>query len=151
MKIARHTIKQSPYEVVLYNQWPLYLHVAGLNSHVSSWFCRTNDPLIYLYPLLNMVVCEKCFKALPLKFYFRLFGDIRSNRKWNLKSAINRKWQPETLFLIGHHNQHPRLWRTSLKLGWGQLFWNLTVKRGRISKILQRTPPEIKFCNFWWY
>ena len=72
------------------------------NSQVSSWICRTNDPLIFPYPLLNMVVFEKCFTGLPLKFYFRPFGDIPSNREWNLQSAVNWKWQPETLFLIGH-------------------------------------------------
>ena len=63
-----------------------------LNSQVSSWFCRTNEPLIWPCPGLNMVVSQKCFKGLPLKFCFRPFGDIRSNRKWNIKSAVNRKY-----------------------------------------------------------
>ena len=54
------------------------------------------------YRVLNVVVSEKCFKGLPLKFYFRPFGDIRSNRKWNLKSAVNRKRQPEiVLYTLG--------------------------------------------------
>ena len=53
----------------------------SFNSQVSSWFCRTNDPLICRYPVLNVVVSEKCFKGLPLKFYFRPFDDIRPNRK----------------------------------------------------------------------
>ena len=60
------------------------------NSQVSSWFCRTNHHLICPYPLLNIVVFEN------------LWRDSRSNRKWNLQSAVNWKWQPETLFLIGH-------------------------------------------------
>ena len=51
--------------------------------------------------MLNVVVSEKCFKGLPLKFYFRPFGDIRSNRKWNLKTAVNRKRQPEIVFPVG--------------------------------------------------
>jgi len=72
------------------------------NSQVSSWFCKTNDRLICPYPLLNMVVFENCFTGLLLKFYFRPFDDIRSNRKWNLLSTVNRKSQPETLFLVGH-------------------------------------------------
>jgi len=71
------------------------------NSQVSSWFCRTNDPLICRYPVLNVVVPEKCFKGLPLKFYFRPFGGIRSNRKWNLKSAVNWKRQPEMVCPVG--------------------------------------------------
>ena len=52
-----------------------------VNSQVSSWFCRTNDRLICPYPVPNVVVPQKCFKGVLLKFYLRLFGDIRSNRK----------------------------------------------------------------------
>ena len=79
----------------------LHHQMNWLNSQVSSWFCRTNDPLICRYPVLNVVVPEKCFKGLLLKFYFRPFGGIRSNRKLNLKSAVNRKRQPEMGFPVG--------------------------------------------------
>ena len=56
-----------------------FLRTRKFNSQVSSWFCRT--PLIYCYSVLNVIVSEECFKGLPLKFYFRPFGDIRSNWK----------------------------------------------------------------------
>ena len=119
-----------------------------LNSQVSRWFCRTNDPLICRYPVLNVIVSEKCFKGLPLKFYFRPFGDIRSNRKWNLKSAVNRKRQSEIVFPVGIEGFKAwgMTWAGQIGLimcyfltihtlgcreaAWnfgGQLFWNLTV------------------------
>ena len=63
-----------------------------INRQVSSLFCRTNDPLICPCPVVNVVVSQKCYQGLTLKFYFRPFGDIRSNRKWNFQSAINRKY-----------------------------------------------------------
>ena len=66
------------------------INLAMVNSQVSSWFCRTNDPVICRYPVLDVVVSEKCFKKLPLKFYFRPFGDIRSNRKWNFKGSSDQ-------------------------------------------------------------
>ena len=65
------------------------------NSQVLSWFCRTNDPLICRYPVVNVVVSEKCFKGLPLKFCFRPFGDIHWNQKLDLKSAPHRKWRTD--------------------------------------------------------
>ena len=37
----------------------------------------------------NGVVFQKYFNGLPLEFYFRPFAGIRSNRKWNLKIAVN--------------------------------------------------------------
>ena len=131
-----------------------------LNSQVSSWFCRTNDPLIWPCPGLNMVVSQKCFKGLPLKFCFRPFGDIRWNWKWNIKSAVNRKWQPEILFFIWHRRFEGKslllrgmTWASRIspvtchflaintfgcrEPAWnlrGQLFWNLTVKSVSIIK-----------------
>ena len=134
-----------------------------LNSQVSSWFCRTNAPLTCRYLVLNVVVPEKCFKGLPLKFYFRPFGGIRSNRKWNLKSAVNRKRQPEMVFTVGIEGFKAwgMTWASQIGLimcyfltiytlgcrepAWnlgGQLFWNLTVKvmktEIRNSKLLRK-------------
>ena len=63
----------------VFNYWIYLMNISRLkflywindfNSQVSSWFCKTNDPLIYCYPVLNVVVSEKYFKGLPLKFYF---------------------------------------------------------------------------------
>ena len=44
----------------------IFLRTRKFNSQVSSWFCRTS--LIYCYSVLNVIVSEKCFKGLPLKF-----------------------------------------------------------------------------------
>ena len=95
------------------------------NSEVSSWFCRSNDPLICPCPVINVVVSQECFKGLPLKFYFQPFDDICSNRKWNLWSAVNRKWQPEILF------------------------WNLTVKLGSMWRIVPNCDPEAPVYIYW--
>ena len=107
----QQTIRLSWFVMELRSFWHIWdvetrrlkiMEVGDLNSQVSSWFLRTNDPLIWPCPVLNMVVSQRCFKGLPLKFYFRYFGDICSNRKGNFKRAINRKWQPEILLFIWH-------------------------------------------------
>ena len=142
----------------------------SLNSQVSSWFYRTNDPLICPCPVLNVGVSQKWFKGLPLKFYFRPFGDIHWNRKWNLKSAVNRKRQPEIVFTV--NNKDFKAWGmtwasqiglimcyflTIYTLGsgepaWnlrGQLFWNLTVNTFDYHSSNLKIIYEIYFTNPW--
>ena len=116
-----------------------------MNSQVSRWFCRTNDPLICPCPVLNVVVPQKCFKGLPLKFRFRPFGDIRSNRKWNLRRAVNRKysfssgieglkvwemnWASQISLVTWHFLAiHTLGCREPAWILRDQLFWNLTIK-----------------------
>ena len=89
-----------------------------LNSQVSSWFCRTKNPIIYPWPVFSVAVSQNCFKVLEikgltLKFYFWQFGDIRSNRKLNIKSVLKRKY----FFYIWHRWFGAR-WKLHLEMTW---------------------------------
>ena len=122
-----------------------------VNSEVSSWFCRTNHPLICHYPgnasrdspsnfnFDLLVICaetgNEILKALLTGSDNRIVFpvDIEGFKAWGMTWAAQAELVRMALSCVISSQSIPLVVENQLETWGGQFFWNLTVKRRNVD------------------